>query len=165
VHQVDPAELAPDEFTHLVRRSVERDHSKLVVIDSITGYFTAMPEARFLSLQIHELLSFLGERGVASLMTMAQSGLVSGHMSSPVDVSYLADTVVLLRYFEMDGRIGKAVSVVKKRSGPHEDTIRDVAFAGSGICVGEPLSGLRGVFSGVPQPASRSFERKPGSAP
>ena len=126
-----------------------------------------MPEARFLSLQMHELLSFLGERGVASLMTMAQSGLVGGHMSSPVDVSYLADTVVMLRYFEVEGRIGKAVSVVKKRSGPHEDTIRGVTFGRNGIQVGEPLLKLRGVFSGVPQPVNRAYEGegKPSGVP
>jgi len=160
VYQIDPAELAPDEFTNLVRHSVEREHAKLVLIDSITGYFTAMPEARFLSLQMHELLSFLGERGVASLFTMAQAGLVGSHMTSPVDVSYLADTVIMLRYFEVQGRIRKAVSAVKKRSGPHEDTIRDVLFDSKGIRVGEPLSHLRGIFSGTPQSVSRDQESR-----
>jgi len=154
VHQIDPAELAPDEFTNLVRDSVERG-SRVVVIDSITGYFTAMPEARHLSLQMHELLSYLAERGVASIMTMAQSGLL-GQMSSPVDVSYLADAVMLLRYFEQDATIRKAVSVLKKRSGLHEDTIRAFALDGGGLHVGPPLRGLQGIFSGMP-----SFEGEP----
>lgn len=149
IHQIDPAELAPDEFTHRVRESVEKAGSRLVVVDSVTGYFTAMPEARFLSLQMHELLSYLSERGVASILTMAQAGMI-GQMTSPIDVSYLADTVVLLRYFENDGTIQKAVSVVKKRSGGHEDTIRSYRFDKNGIAVGPPLRGLRGIFTGAP---------------
>lgn len=151
VHQVDPAELAPDEFVHLVRQSVERDGSRVVIIDSITGYFTAMPEARFLSLQMHELLAYLSEHGVASLITMAQSGLIGNQMRTPVDVSYLADTVVVLRYFEVEGRLRKALSILKKRSGAHENTICDVRFDHHGIHVGEPLSELRGVLAGLPQ--------------
>ncbi|MBS1797287.1 MAG: AAA family ATPase, partial [Acidobacteria bacterium] len=124
VHQIDPAELAPDEFSHMVRAEVEKHDAKVIVIDSINGYFTAMPEARHLTLQLHELLGFLAERGVATLLTVAQTGLIGSAMSAPVDISYLADTIVLLRYFEMDGRVRKALSVVKKRSGFHEDTIR-----------------------------------------
>ncbi|HEX6272376.1 MAG TPA: ATPase domain-containing protein, partial [Polyangiaceae bacterium] len=134
VHQIDPAELAPDEFTHLVRRSVEERGVRLVVIDSMTGYFTAMPEARFLSLQMHELLSYLSDHGVASLMTMAQTGLV-GQMTSTVDVSYLADTLVLFRYYEMKGQLQKAISVLKKRSGFHEGTIRNLSLGREGITV------------------------------
>jgi circadian clock protein KaiC len=151
LYQVDPAELAPDEFTHLVRRSVEHSGSRVVLIDSITGYFTAMPEARFLTLQMHELLSYLSERGVATLLTMAQSGLMGNQMRTPVDVSYLADTVLLLRYFESGGRIRTALSALKKRSGAHENTIRDVRFDSEGIHVGAPLSDLRGVLAGLPQ--------------
>ncbi len=150
LHQIDPAELAPDEFTYLVRQAVEHEGSKLIVIDSITGYFTAMPEARFLSLQLHELLSFLSERGVASLMTMAQSGLLGKQMTSTVDLSYLADTVLLLRYFEDGARLRKAVSTLKKRSGAHEDTIRSMHFGPDGIRVSEPLAGLRGILTGSP---------------
>jgi circadian clock protein KaiC len=149
VHQIDPAELAPDEFTHLVREAVERRGARIVVIDSITGYYTAMPEARFLSLQMHELLSYLSERGVASLMTMAQTGLI-GQMTSTVDVSYLADTLMLLRYFETKGELHKAISVLKKRSGPHEETIRSLRLGSSGIGVGPPLANLHGVLSGLP---------------
>lgn len=151
VHQIDPAELAPDEFTYLVRRAVETDGARVVVIDSINGYFTAMPEGRSLTLQLHELLSYLSERAVASIMTMAQSGLVGMQMSAPVEVSYLADTIVMLRYFEAEGRMRKAISVIKKRSGAHEDTIRDLRFGKDGIHLGDPLTNMRGVLTGVPE--------------
>jgi circadian clock protein KaiC len=149
-HQIDPAELAPDEFTHLVRCAVEKDGAKLIVIDSINGYFNAMPEARFLSLQLHELLSYLSERGVVSILTMAQTGLIGPNMRSPVDLSYLADTIVMFRYFEAQGRLRKAISVLKKRSGLHEDTIRSLEFSSDGIRIGAPLTNMRGVLSGTP---------------
>jgi circadian clock protein KaiC len=147
--QVDPAELAPDQFTHLVRDAVEQRGAKLVVIDSINGYYNAMPNGRFLTLQMHELLGYLSERGVASILTMAQFG-IAGPMSSPVDVSYLSDTVILLRYFEAQGRMRKAISVVKKRSGRHEDTIRELELGGGTLRLGEPLVALRGIMTGVP---------------
>lgn len=163
VHQIDPAELAPDEFAHRVRDAAERDGARVVVIDSITSYFTAMPEARFLSQQMHELLSYLGERGVASVMTMAQAGLVGPNMRSPVDVSYLADTVMLLRYFEAQGRVRKAVSVLKKRSGAHEQTIRELSLDAAGIHVGPVLAGMHGVFTGLPlSRAGRTSEEAGG---
>lgn len=152
VHQVDPAELAPDEFSHLVREAVDASRSRVVIIDSITGYFNAMLDARHLSLQMHELLAFLGEREVASIITMAQAGLIGASMVSPVDVSYLADTVVLLRYYESVGRVKKAISVLKRRAGAHEDSIRELSFGNSGIRVGPPLSNMHGVLSGVPRP-------------
>ncbi len=152
VHQIDPAELAPDEFTHLVRTEIEKNDARVVVIDSINGYYTAMPEARHLTLQLHELLAYLAERGVASILTMAQSGLVGTHMTSPVDVSYLADSVLLLRYFELDGRLRKAISVVKKRSGAHDDAIRELVLGGGGLTVGPRLEGVRGVLTGTPLP-------------
>lgn len=151
VHQIDPAELAPDEFTDLVRQSVEKHASRVVVIDSINGYFTAMPEARYLVLQMHELLAFLSERGVASILTMAQSGLMGAAMSSPVDLSYLADTIMLLRYFEFEGRLRKAISVLKKRSGAHEETIRAFELGSGGIHIGAPLAQMQGVLTGVPR--------------
>jgi len=146
--QVDPAELAPDEFTHLVREAVERHGARLIVIDSINGYFNAMPQGRLLTLQVHELLAYLGEQGVASVMTMAQAGMI-GQMTSPIDVSYLSDTVVLLRYFEAAGRVRKAISVIKKRSGPHEDTIRELHMTRDGLRLGEPLNGFNGVLTGI----------------
>lgn len=152
VHQVDPAELAPDEFSHLVRTDIETGGARVVVIDSITGYLNAMLDARHLTLQLHELLAFLSERQVASVLTMAQAGLVSANMVSPVDISYLADTVVLLRYYESAGRVKKALSVLKKRAGAHEDSIRELSFGAGGIAVGQPLSNMHGVLSGVPRP-------------
>ncbi len=154
VHQVDPAELAPDEFSHLVRRAVEDDGSSVIVIDSITGYFNAMPDARFLSLQMHELLSYLSEQRVASVITMAQAGLVGANMSSPVDLSYLSDTILFFRYFETAGRMKKALSVIKKRAGAHEDSIRELSFGASGIRVSPPIENLHGVLSGSPRPYS-----------
>jgi circadian clock protein KaiC len=148
VNPIDPAELAPDEFVHRVRAAVEEKHAKVVVIDSINGYFLAMPGDRFLTLQMHELLSYLSARGVATIMTMAQAGIV-GTMSSPIDVSYLSDNVVLFRYFEAGGQIRKAISVVKRRSGPHERAIRELRL-GPGLDVGEPLSQFTGILTGVP---------------
>jgi circadian clock protein KaiC len=150
LHQIDPAELAPDEFTYLVRNAVERGGARVVVIDSINGYVTAMPDARHLSLQMHELLSFLAERGVASIVTMVQQGMIGGQVLTPIDVSYLADAIILLRYFEARGRVRKALSVLKKRSGSHEDTIRELSFSAAGIAIGPPLLNMRGVLTGTP---------------
>jgi circadian clock protein KaiC len=159
VHQVDPAELAPDEFSYLVRSDVEKGGARVVIIDSIRGYLNAMLDARYLSLQLHELLAFLGERQVASVLTMAQAGLIGANMSSPVDISYLADTVVLLRYYEAVGRVKKALSVLKKRAGAHEDFIRELSFGANGIRVGQPLINMHGVLSGVPRPFSSVREQ------
>jgi circadian clock protein KaiC len=122
-----------------------------VVIDSLNGYFTAMPEAQFLTLQMHELLGYLAERGVATILTMAQSGLVGGALRSPLDMSFLADTIVLLRYFEDAGRMRKAISVLKKRSGPHEETIREMSLGSGGVHIGAPLENMRGVLTGTPE--------------
>ena len=153
-HQIDPAELAPDEFSHLVRNAVEQGGARIVVIDSINGYYSSMPEGRFLALQMHELLSYLAERGVATLLTMAQSGLI-GTMRTPVDMSYLADTILMFRYFEDRGRMRKALSVVKKRSGPHHDTIRALVLGKGGVHLGEALTDLRGILSGTPIATAR----------
>jgi circadian clock protein KaiC len=150
VQQVDPAELSPGEFSHLVRRSVDGG-ARVVLIDSLNGFISAMPEERFVLLQLHELLTFLGQRGVFTLLTVAQHGLVTGDAAAPVDVSYLADAVLLFRYFEAHGQVRKAVSAVKSRSGPHEKTIRELLMTGSGIRVGPVLSEFRGVFTGVPE--------------
>ena len=150
VQQVDPAELSPGEFTHAVCEAVERDGARLVVIDSLNGYMQAMPDERFLTAQMHELLTYLNQQGVVTMLLMAQHGFM-GAMSSPVDVSYLADTVILLRYFEAAGAIRRAISVVKKRTGRHEDTIREMHLSASrGVEVGEPLTAFRGVLTGVP---------------
>lgn len=151
VQQIDPAEMSPGEFAFRVRQSVERDHARVVVIDSLNGYMNAMPEEQFLTAQLHELLTYLGGCGVTTLMVVAQHGLIGSSMDSPVDTSYLADSVVLLRYFEYGGKVKKAISVVKKRSGLHEESIRELRFSSQGITLSEPLSQFRGILTGVPQ--------------
>ncbi len=147
--QIDPAELAPGEFADRVLRAVDRDGARLVIIDSLNGYLHAMPEERFLTIQMHELLTSLNQRGVVTLLVLAQHGFL-GDMGTPVDVSYLADTVLLLRYFEAEGAVNRAVSVIKKRSGAHENTIREMKITSQGIRVGEPLTKFHGVLTGVP---------------
>lgn len=149
VKQVDPAELSPGQFTSLVQEEVAHG-ARLVVIDSMNGYLNAMPEERFLLIQMHELLSFLNQAGVVSMMTLAQHGLMGDRMVSPVDLSYLADTALLLRYFEHEGTVRKALSVIKKRRGGHETAIRELRMTSNGIVVGESLAGFRGVLTGVP---------------
>jgi len=149
IEQVDAAELSPGEFSHRVRRSVDQKGIRTVVIDSLNGYQAAMPEEQALILHMHELLQYLNRQGVMTYLTVAQHGLV-GDMKSPVDVTYLADTVILLRYFEARGRVRRAISVVKKRTGPHEDTIREFMIGDDGITLGEPLTGFQGVLRGVP---------------
>jgi circadian clock protein KaiC len=151
VRQVDPAELTPGEFAHAVRRTVEADGARVVVIDSLNGYITAMPEERLLTAHLHELLTYLGQQGVVTILVMAQHGLLGQAMESPTDVSYLADTVVLLRYFEAGGEVRKAVSVVKKRGGGHEAAIRELRVGPGGVRVGAPLHEFRGVLTGVPE--------------
>jgi circadian clock protein KaiC len=137
---------------HRVRRSVERDHARIVVIDSLNGYLNAMPEERFLIAQLHELLAYLAMRGVTTIMVMAQHGLIGNTMQTPVDTSYLADSVVLFRYYELEGQVKKAISVLKKRSGRHEESIRELIFSGKGISVSAPLREYRGVLTGIPIP-------------
>jgi circadian clock protein KaiC len=150
VQQIDPAELSPGEFVANVRRSVEEKNASIVVIDSLNGYLQAMPEEHFVMAQLHELLSYLRHQGVLTLLVVAQHGFLGSGMASPIDVSYLADTVVLLRYFEAAGRVRKAISVPKRRSGPHEDAIREFALTSKGFVVGQPLSRFHGVLTGVP---------------
>ena len=150
VVQINPAELSPGEFASQIRISVEKNGVRMVVIDSLNGYLNAMPEERFLTVQMHELLSYLSQQGVVTILVLAQHGLV-GSMESPVDITYLADTVVVLRYFEMEGAVKQAVSVIKKRSGDHERTIRELKITDHGIHVGAPLSEFHGVLTGVPK--------------
>lgn len=151
LQQIDPAELAPGEFINLVCEAVEKDGVRVVIIDSLNGYINAMPEERFLIIQMHELLSYLNQKGVATFVIVAQHGLIGSNMNSPIDLSYLADTIVLLRYFEAIGKVEKAVSVLKRRSGPHEKSIRRITFTENGIDVGDPLDNFRGILAGVPQ--------------
>ena len=149
IEQVDAAELSPGEFAHRVRKRVDEDEIKSVVIDSLNGYQSAMPEENSLILHIHELLQYLNRRGAATFMTVAQHGLV-GDVKAPVDVTYLADTVILLRYFEAVGSVRRAVSIIKKRTGAHESTIREYRIDNSGLTIGAPLDGFQGVLRGVP---------------
>lgn len=150
VRQIDPAEIAPGEFAHLVRESVERDHARIVVIDSLNGYLNAMPNDQFLTAQLHELLSYLNNRGVATFLVAAQSGMMGTSLRAPIDTSYLADAVVMLRVYEHAGQLKKAISALKKRSGRHEDSIRQIWFNDQGVHLSEPLMHLRGVLTGVP---------------
>jgi circadian clock protein KaiC len=147
--QVDPAEMSPGEFADSVRSSVEQLHASVVVIDSLNGYLNAMPAERYLVAQLHELFMFLRQRGVLAISVVAQHGMV-GQMQTPVDLSYLADNVLFLRFFESDGAVRQAISVLKKRSGPHEKTIRELRLGADGIIIGEPLSEFHGVLTGVP---------------
>ena len=152
IQPVDPSELSPGEFFQIVRNAVEGSGARIIVIDSLNGYLNAMPGERFLITQLHELLSYLGQMGVSTFMINAQQGLV-GAMTSSLDVSYLADTVVLLRYFEVRGTVRTAISVLKKRTGAHERTLRELEIGSDGIVIGEPLRNFRGVLTGVPQDA------------
>jgi circadian clock protein KaiC len=150
VQQVDPAEMSPGEFSWAVRDAVERDHAKLVVIDSLNGYYASMPEENFLTLHLHELLTYLRHKGVVAILTMAQHGF-SGDLGAPVDLSFLADTVLLLRFFESGGEVHKAISVPKKRAGRHETAIRELCLDQRGVSFGEPIRDFQGILSGAPQ--------------
>jgi circadian clock protein KaiC len=147
--QIDPAVMSPGEFIERVRGAVERDKARIVIIDSLNGYLQSMPGERFLVVQMHELLTYLGEQGVLSLVVVPQHGLL-GALETPLDLSYLADTVLLLRYFEHAGRVRKAISAMKTRGGPHEDSIREYRLTPEGVQVGLPLKEFQGVLSGSP---------------
>ena len=153
IKPIDTAELSPGEFAHLVRRAAEGEGgtpgAKVIVIDSLNGYLNAMPEERLLTAQLHELLTYLGHKGVVTFLLVAQHGLL-GQMETPVDTTYLADTVILFRYFEAVGEVRQAISVVKKRSGKHERTIRELSLGDAGIKVGKPLREFHGVLGGTP---------------
>src|SRR5688500_3234115 len=150
VRQVDPAELSPGELVHQVRDAVEMQQARIVVIDSLNGYLNAMPDEKFLIIQRHVLLRYLGQRGVASVLIAAQHGLMGAQMHAPIDASYLADAVVLMRYFELDGEVRQAISVVKMRGGEHERAIREFNMRGGRVSIGEPLRDYHGVLTGVP---------------
>jgi circadian clock protein KaiC len=156
VQQVDPAELSPGEFVSIVRRAVDGTdangrEAKVIIIDSLNGYIHAMPEERHLMAQLHELFTFLCHRGISTLVTVTQSGLVGRDMRTPVDSTYLADNVILFRYFEASGEVRRAISVVKKRSGPHERTIRELKLNQDGLVIGPPLADFEGILSGTPE--------------
>ena len=150
LQQIDPAELTPGEFIHAIRRAVEHDHAKVIVIDSLNGYLNAMPEERHLTIQLHELLMYLGQKGAATILVGAHQGLIGAQMIATVDASYLADAVILLRYFENRGEVRQAISVMKKRGSRHERTLREFRLDERGITVGRALREFRGVLTGVP---------------
>ena len=150
VHQVDPAELSPGELAARIRLEVEEKQAKVVIIDSLSGYVNALPNERFLLAQLHELLSYLAENNVVTILVAAQSGTL-GPADTTVDASYLTDTLVLLRFFEHRGSLKKAISVVKHRKSSHEDTIREMRITSEGIRIGEVLTAFRGVLTGVPE--------------
>ncbi len=160
IEQVDAAELTPGELSERVRRCVEEHSAQTVVIDSLNGYQAAMPEEKSLVLHMHELLQYLNRQGASTFLTVAQHGLV-GDMKAPIDVTYLADTVILLRYFEARGRVRRAISVIKKRTGAHEDTIREYRIDSRGITLGKPLMTFQGVLRGVPELIGESDELLP----
>jgi circadian clock protein KaiC len=147
---VDAAEISPGEFAHNVRTAVEKNDIRTVVIDSLNGYQNSMPQEQYLILHMHELLQYLNRVGAATFLTVAQHGMV-GDMRSPVDVTYLADTVILLRYFEAFGQVRRAISMLKKRTGAHENTIREFTIGKNGMSVGPVLEKFQGVLRGVPQ--------------
>ncbi len=150
LQQIDPGEVSPGQFTQIVRRAVEVQQASVLVIDSLNGYLNAMPSEQFLIVQLHELATYLNQMEVVTLFVMAQTGLV-GVPENPVDTSYLTDNVVLFRLFEAFGEVRHAISVVKKRTGSHERTVREFALSSSGLRIGEPLREFHGVLTGVPQ--------------
>ena len=167
IRQIDPAEVAPGEFAAMVRREVEENDARMILIDSLNGYLAAMPQEQQLILQLHELLSYLSHRGVVTFMVNPQQGFFGSMSADEINVSYIADIVILLRFFEAEGRIRKALSVVKHRSGPHEDSIREFRIDSHGVRVGEPLSNFRGVLTGTPEyrgASSPLMEDRPGRA-
>jgi circadian clock protein KaiC len=160
VRQIDPAELSPGELVQEIRLAVTERQARVIVIDSLNGYLNAMPDERFLIVQLHELLTYLGQAGVATILVGAQHGVIGTQMNMPVDASYLADAVVLLRYFEFEGEVRQAISVVKKRGGAHERTIRSFGLTARGIEIGAPLHDFRGILTGVPTPVDKHRQDK-----
>jgi circadian clock protein KaiC len=148
--------VSPGEFAWTIRHEIEKRGVRLVVIDSLSGYVASMPQDAQPIPQIHELLSYLNQQGVVTFLLNPQSGLVGSMMTGMLDVSYVADAVILIRFFEADGRIRKAISIIKNRGGPHEDTIRELRIDAGGVRVGEPLTAFRGVMTGTPEYAGAS---------
>ena len=165
LRQIDPVEISPGEFVALVRAAVEEGGARVLVIDSLNGYLNSMPHDDYLNAQLHELLSYLNNSGVATFLIVAQSGLMGYAMNAPVEASYLADTVVVLRYFEHFGSVKKAISALKKRTGAHEEAIREIWFDSKGIHLSEPLMKLRGILTGVPVEVELQQPSKDRSSP
>ena len=158
IAKVEPGSMSPGEFSHCVRKAVENDRVKVVLIDSLTGYLTAIPEREAAVVRLHELTSYLASCGVATILTVAQQGMLGQNMASPIDVSYIADTMFMMRFFEAGGKVHKAVSVIKKRTGMHETTIREIGVTDGRLRVGEPLTHFRGILSGIPEYLGNTLE-------
>jgi circadian clock protein KaiC len=150
IEQIEPGDMSPGEFSYRVVDAVKHRGAKVVLIDSLNGYLNAIPQVEAPLVRMHELLSFLNERGVATIIVVAQHGVVGSRMTTPLDVSYLADSVVLLRFFEAHGHVRRALSVMKKRTGTHESTIRELRLGPDRLHVGSALSEFQGVLTGVP---------------
>ncbi len=164
VRQIEPAELSPGEFVHYVRRAVEVDCARMIIIDSLNGYVHAMPNDQYLILQMHELLRYLNQHAVLTLLILGQHGLV-GEVHADVDLSYLSDTIILMRYFEAAGAVRRGLSVVKTRTSNHESTIREFKLGPAGLVIGPVLNEFDGVLSGVPLYRGRSSDLMEGAAP
>src|SRR5687768_9313794 len=160
VAKIEPGSMSPGEFSHSVRKAVEDDKVRVVLIDSLTGYLTAIPEAEAAVVRLHELTSYLASCGVATFLTVAQQGMLGQNMASPIDVSYIADTMFMMRFFEAGGHVRKAVSVLKKRTGIHETAIREIGIKRNALWVGEPLVAFRGVLTGVPEYQGSSLDQQ-----
>jgi len=158
ITKIEPGTMSPGEFSHRVRKAIEDDGVKVVLVDSLTGYLTAIPESAAAVVRLHELASYLARRGVATIFTVAQQGMIGSSMISPIDISYIADTIFMLRFFEAEGEVRKALSVVKKRTGKHETTIREFGVANNKLRVGRPLTEFRGVLTGVPEFVGGAFK-------
>jgi circadian clock protein KaiC len=150
VQQVDPAEMSPSEFAHNIRDQVDHYNLRLVVIDSVNGYLNAMPEQRYLNLHMQELLSYLNRKGIVTLLIIAQYGMLGQEVKTPIDLTSITDTVILLRYFEAFGEVRQSIAVLKKRTGGHEHIIRELRLGSHGIRIGEPLKDFQGVLTGIP---------------
>jgi circadian clock protein KaiC len=160
IAKVEPGSMSPGEFSHSVRKAVEDDKVRVVLIDSLTGYLTAIPEAAAAVVRLHELTSYLASCGVATFLTVAQQGMLGQNMSSPIDVSYIADTMFMMRFFEAGGHVRKAVSVLKKRTGLHETAIREISIRRNTLWVGPPLVDFKGVLTGVPEYRGTSLDEQ-----
>lgn len=156
VKQIDPAEFSPGQLAYEVRRAVEQDNSSIVTIDSLNGYLNSMPDEDFLVIQLHEMFTYLGQQDVATILIAPQHGMLGANMTTMIDISYLADSVLLLRYFEDEGEVKQAISAVKMRGGAHERSIREFSMKDGKIKVGEPLRDYQGVFTGVPRKKQKS---------
>jgi circadian clock protein KaiC len=162
IAKVEPGSMSPGEFSHAVRKAIEDDKVRVVLIDSLTGYLTAIPESPAAVVRLHELTSYLASSGAATFLTVAQQGMLGQNMMSPIDVSYIADTMFMMRFFEAAGRVRKALSVLKKRTGMHETTIREIGVKNDQLWVGEPLANFRGVLTGVPEYTGSGAQEVPG---